>query len=66
MIWAFVGIMSMFKYEGDCRDSNPAVWSMAWAVVIVSFMVCCCGGFVGYNVPTIEAEIVSEEEGEQP
>eukprot|EP00531_Pseudo-nitzschia_arenysensis_P003116 CAMPEP_0116122506 /NCGR_PEP_ID=MMETSP0329-20121206/4251_1 /TAXON_ID=697910 /ORGANISM="Pseudo-nitzschia arenysensis, Strain B593" /LENGTH=115 /DNA_ID=CAMNT_0003616359 /DNA_START=28 /DNA_END=372 /DNA_ORIENTATION=+ len=22
VIWAFVGIMSMFKYEGDCRDSN--------------------------------------------
>ena len=62
VVWAIVGILSMFKYERDCRDSSPAVWSMAWATVVVSFMICCCGGFVGYNVATTEAEIVSEEE----
>jgi hypothetical protein len=66
VVWAIVGIFSMFWYDGDCRDSSPALWRMAWAAVIASFLVCCCGGFVGYNVRTAEAEVVNERTEEQP
>ena len=67
VVWAIVGIFSIlqFHYDEDCREVNPLLWNLAWAVVAVSFLVCCCGGFVGYSVRTAEPEVVHEDV-EQP
>lgn len=62
VVWAFVGILSLFNYDSDCYETDPALWKMAWASVIASILVCCCGGIVGYNVSTVEAEVVQENE----
>jgi hypothetical protein len=51
----------MTKYDGDCKEENPTVWNMAWAVVCVSFLLCCCGGIVGYRVHTKDAEVVARD-----
>jgi len=62
LIWACVGVYSLFKYDFDCKEDDPTLWNMAWAGVTVSFMVFCCGGFVGYNVHTAQVVVVHERD----
>lgn len=64
-VWAFLGIRSMLLYKQDCIEANSTVWNMALAAVTASFLVCCCGGFIGYRVRQAEAEIVHEEDGDE-
>ena len=63
-IWAIVGAFSLWKHGTNCMTINPTLWRMGYAAVIISFIICCCGGFMGYKtteIPTAEAHIVSEE-----
>lgn len=65
-IWAIVGAVSLWKYGADCEYSNLQLWRMGYAAVILSFIVCCCGGFIGYKAveaPDKDAEIVREAAG---
>ena len=59
MIWAIVGAVSLWVKGEDCRTLDPTLYRMGYAAVILSFGVCCCGGFVGYTQHTIpEADAV--------
>jgi len=61
-VWAIVGAFSLWKQGKDCEQINKPLWRMGYAAVLISFIVCCCGGFVGYKqqtIPTAEAVIVS-------
>lgn len=64
MVWGIVGIFSLGKWGKECKVLYPSLWRMGYAAVVISFIVCCCGGFVGYKaveVPVTEAEVVLEE-----
>mmetsp|Transcript_33441 Transcript_33441/g.80861 ORF Transcript_33441/g.80861 Transcript_33441/m.80861 type:complete len:178 (+) Transcript_33441:73-606(+) len=57
--WAIVGAVSLGRDGKDCETVNLALWRMGYSAVVISFIVCCCGGFVG-----IDSEEPSElEEG---
>ena len=66
-----VGIFSVFVHGVDCKTMNPALYRMGVSGVCISFIICCCGGFVGYkqqystmdDIPVAEAvEVVHVEE----
>lgn len=64
MIWAIVGAVSLWVKGEDCRTLDPTLYRMGYAAVILSFGVCCCGGFVGYTqhtIPEADAVIVVED-----
>ena len=64
MIWAIVGAVSLWVKGEDCRTLDPTLYRMGYAAVILSFFVCCCGGFVGYTqhtIPEADAVIVVAE-----
>jgi hypothetical protein len=58
LIWGIVGIFSLNATADDCRSINPTLYNMGVSAIIISFIVCCCGGFVGYKqqtIPVVEA-----------
>jgi hypothetical protein len=64
LIWGIVGIFSLNATADDCRSINPTLYNMGVSAIIISFIVCCCGGFVGYiqqTIPVVEAvEVVQD------
>ena len=71
LLWGVVGIFSVFVHGLDCKTMYPALYRMGVSGVCISFIICCCGGFVGYrqqystmdDIPVAEAvEVVHVEE----
>ena len=52
--WAIVGAFSLWRDGTDCKALNLMVYRMGYAAVIISFFLCCCGGFMFTAVYTDE------------
>jgi hypothetical protein len=69
LIWGIVGIFSLNAFSSpnttdDCKSINSTLYNMGVSAIIISFIVCCCGGFVGYKqqtIPVVEAVEVVED-----
>lgn len=65
-IWAIVGSFSLWKWGGACEIVNPHLYRMGYAGVIISFILCCCGGFVGYRSYDEDEAEMMEAAREEP
>jgi hypothetical protein len=52
--WMIVGAVSLWRDGTDCEQVNSIVWKMGISAVIISIILCMCGGYMFTAVSTDE------------
>ncbi|KAG7344533.1 hypothetical protein IV203_022541 [Nitzschia inconspicua] len=52
--WMIVGAVSLWRDGTDCEQVNSIVWKMGLSAVIISIILCLCGGYMFNAVYTDE------------